>query len=195
MHRNETVLLLRKVVHHLTAPELQQAADDILRQLKSPGAAILVAELIDKVNDPVRKRELLSILSRNLEDTLRGAKDDETVEKVVLAALLDPQMRTQGIAIVSASRDASYDDVLESIAKDEKVPVEERVAAVEALGAIHGPVIHFLDHLIAATSGKPSSSPVADAAVRTVPQIYDARTRLIELVTARDFPLGLSARP
>ena len=47
--------------------------------------------------------------------------------------------------------------------------MEERVAAVEAMGAIHGPVIHFLDHLIAATSGKPSSSPVADAAVRTVP--------------------------
>ena len=170
--------------------ELQQAADDILLQLRSPGAAILLAEMIDKVNEPVRKRELLSILGHNLEGELRGAKDDETVEKAVLAALLDPQTRSQGIAIVSASRDARYDDVLEAIAKDEKLPAEERVAAVQALGAIHGPVIHFLDHLIAAASGKPSSSPTADAAVRTVSQIYDARTKLTELITARDFPSG-----
>jgi len=191
IHGNEVVPLLRKVVHHLTAPELQQAADDILRQLKAPGAAILVAEMIDKVKEPVRKRELLSILGRNLEGQWRGAKDHETVEKVILAALLDPETRSQGIAIVAASRDARYDDVLESVAQDEKLPAEVRVSAVQALGEIHGPIIHFLDHLIAATNGKPNSSPIADAAVRTVPQIYDARTRLTELITARDFPLGL----
>ena len=40
VHSNEVIPLLEKVVHHLKAPELQQAADDILRQLKSPGAAI-----------------------------------------------------------------------------------------------------------------------------------------------------------
>ncbi len=191
IHSNEIVLLLRKVVHHLTAPELQQAADDILRQVRSPGAAVLVAEMIDKATDPARKRELLSILNRNLGDGAPGVKEDETVEKVILAALHDPRTRTQGIAIVSASRDARYDDDLQLIAKDEKLPVEERVAAVEALGAIHGPIIHFLDHLIEATHGKPNSSPIADAAVRTVPQIYDARTKLTELIIARDFPLGL----
>jgi len=175
VHSNEVIPLLRKVVHHLNAPELQQAADDILRQLKAPGTAILVAEMIDKAGEPVRKRELLSVLGRNLEGQWRGAKDHETVEKVTLAALLDPQPRSQGIAIVSASRDARYDDVLESIARDEKLPEEERIASVQALGEIHGPAIHYLDHLIAATNGKPSSSPIADAAVRTVPHITDGR--------------------
>ncbi|HKI16996.1 MAG TPA: hypothetical protein VKA15_03915, partial [Isosphaeraceae bacterium] len=175
VHSNEVIPLLRKVVHHLNAPELQQAADDILRQLKAPGTAILVAEMIDKAGEPVRKRELLSVLGRNLEGQWRGAKDHETVEKVTLAALLDPQTRSQGIAIVSASRDARYDDVLESIARDEKLPEEERVASVQALGEIHGPAIHFLDHLNAATNGKPSSSPIANAAVRTVPHITDGR--------------------
>ena len=191
IHRNEVVPLLRKVVHHLNAPELQQAADDILGQIKSPDAAILVADMIDKVKEPVRKRELLAILSHNLEGEWRGAKDNDTVEKVVLAALLDPETRSQGIALVASSRDARYDDVLESIARDEKLPAEERVAAVGALGEIHGPIIRFLDHLIASASGKPNSSPTADAAVRTVPHIYDARTKLTELITARDFPLGL----
>jgi putative membrane-bound dehydrogenase-like protein len=191
IHRNEVVPLLRKVVHHLTAPELQQAADDVLRQMRSPDAAVLVAEMIDKVKEPVRRRELLAILSRNLEGEWRGAKDNNTVEKVILEALNTPETRSQGIAIVAASRDARYDDVLESIARDEKLPPEVRVASVQALGEIHGPIIHFLDHLIAATRGNPASTPIADAAVRTVPHIYDARTRLTELITAREFPVGL----
>lgn len=191
IHRNEVVPLLRKVVHHLTAPELQQAADDVLRQIKSPAAAILVAEMIDKLKEPVRKRQMLSILSHNLEDQWRGAKDNMTVEKVIFEALNNPETRSQGIAIVAASRDARYDDVLESIARDEKLPAEVRVASVQALGEIHGPIIRFLDHLIASTGGKPNSSPIAEAAVRTVPHIYDARTKLIELITAREFPVGL----
>jgi putative membrane-bound dehydrogenase-like protein len=191
IHRNEVVPLLRKVVHHLKAPGLQQAADDILGQVRSPDAAVLVAEMIDRVTDPVRKRELLAILARNLEGQWRGAKDDDTVEKVILAALRDPETRSQGIALVASSRDARYDDVLENIARDEALTPEERAAAVAALGEIHGPIIHFLDHLIASANGKPQSSPIADAAVRTVPHIYDARTKLTELVSSRDFPLGL----
>ena len=191
IHRGEVVPLLRKVVHHLNAPELQQAADDILGQIRSSGAAILVAEMIEKVKEPVRKRELLTILGRNLEGQWRGAKDHSTVEKVVLSALEDPQTLSQGITIVAASRDARYDDILETIAKDEKQPQEIRVAAVQAMGEIHGPIIRFLDHLIAATNGKPQSTPIAEAAVRTVPHIYDARTKLTELITTREFPVGV----
>jgi putative membrane-bound dehydrogenase-like protein len=191
IHRNEVVPLLRKVVHHLKAPGLQQAADDVLGQIRSPDAAVLVAEMIDQIKEPVRKRELLGILAKNLEGQWRGAKDDATVEKVILAALRDPETRSQGIALVASSRDARYDDVLEGIARDEKLPAEERVAAVHALGEIHGPIINFLEHLIASTHGKPQSSPIADAAVRTVPHVYDARTKLTELITTREFPLSL----
>ncbi len=130
VHSNEVVPLLRKVVPYLGAPELQQAADDILRQLKSPGAAVLVAEMIDKAGEPARKRELLAVLSRILDGQWRGAKDHESVEKVILAALLDPRTRAQGIAIVAASRDARYDDVLQSIAMDEKIPEQDRVESI-----------------------------------------------------------------
>jgi len=191
IHTHEVLPLLRQLVHHLRAPELQQAADDILRQIRSPAASALVAEMIDTAKEPNRRRELLSILARGLEGQGREAKDHETVRKVTLAALLDPQTLSEGIAIVSACRDARYDDVLQAVTKDEKLPEEQRVAAVQALGEIHGPAIHYLDSLIAATSGKPSSSPIANAAVRTIPQIYDARTKLTELVSTRDFPLGL----
>jgi putative membrane-bound dehydrogenase-like protein len=191
IHRNEVVPLLRKVLPHLKAPELQQAADDVLRRTRSPDAAVLLAEMIDAEGEPIRKRELLSILALDVEGEGRGAKNHDTVEKVVLGALSDPQTRSLGIALAAASRDARYDHVLQSIAGNEKLPAEVRVASVQALGEIHGPAIRFLDHLIAATKGKPHSSPIADAAVRTVPQIYDARTKLTELVTSPDFPLGL----
>jgi putative membrane-bound dehydrogenase-like protein len=191
IHCNEVVPLLRKVLPHLKAPELQQAADDVLRRIRSADAAVLLAEMIDTERERIRKRELLSILALHLEGEGRVARNHEAVERVVRSALRDPQTRSLGIALVAASRDGRYDDVLESIAGDEKVPAEERAASVQALGEIHGPAIHFLDHLIASTSGKPHSSPMAEAAVRTVPHIYDARTKLIELITRRDFPLGL----
>jgi putative membrane-bound dehydrogenase-like protein len=191
LHRNEVVPLLRRVVHHLKAPELQQAADDILGQIRSADAAILAAELIEEFKEPVRKRELLSVLEKNLEGQGREAKDNDRVEKVILAALQDPATRSEGIAVAATTRDPHYDDVLESIARNEKIASDVRVAAVEALGEIHGPIVRFLDQLIADASGKPSSSPVAEAAVRTIPRFYDARTKLIELVISREFPLGL----
>ena len=191
VHSTEVIPLLRRLVHHLHATELQQAADDILRQLKAPDTAVLVAEMIGKAGEPVRKRELLAVIARNLEGPWRGAKDQEAVRKVTEAALRDPQTRSQGIAIVAASRDARYDDVLKSVVMDENAPAEDRAAAVQALGETHGPSLPFLNMLIAAAKGKSSSSPTADAAVRTIAHIHDARTMLTELATARDFPLGL----
>ena len=147
--------------------------------------------MIDKAREPARKRELLAVLARSLQGQWRGAKDDETVEKVVLGGPARSPDTAQGIAIVSASRDARYDDILESIARDEKLPVEERAASVQALGEIHGPAIHFLDRLIAASHGKPSSSPIADAAVRTVPQYLRRAGQADGAGHRRDFPLGL----
>ena len=58
--------------------------------------------MIDNAREPVRKRELLAILGSHLvgQGQGRGAKDHEIIDKVILAALLDPQTRVQGIVIV-----------------------------------------------------------------------------------------------
>jgi putative heme-binding domain-containing protein len=66
-----------------------------------------------------------------------------------------------------------------------------RVAAVEALGSFRETPNRVLDQLIASVRGKPSSSPVAEAAARTIARLYDARDQLIELVTTHEYPLGL----
>jgi putative membrane-bound dehydrogenase-like protein len=192
IHRDEVVPLLRRVVHRLNAPELQQASDDILRQIRSPEAAVLVSQMVERVREPVRKRELIGILEKNLEGPWRSAKDVGTVEKVIVQTLNDPQTRPQGISLVAATRDARYEGALERIVQDEKLPVEERIAAVEAIGTIHAPVSRkFLDRLVGGTRGQPHSSPVAEAAVRNLPKVFNATNRLTELVTTREFPLGV----
>src|SRR5262249_44284202 len=80
-----------------------------------------------------------------------------------------------------------------AVTKDAKAPEELRVAAVESLGRIKPPQVReFLDGLIGSVKGQGNSTPVADAAVRTLPQLHDAANRLSELVVARgDYPLGI----
>ncbi len=191
IHTADVLPLLTRVVHHLSAPELQQAADDILRQIRSPESARLLAEMVDRARDPGRKRELLTTLGRNLQRQPREVRREQPVDRVVRSALMDPQTRAQAIAIVAAGRDDAHDEHLKAIVMDEKVPVEERVAATEAMGAGHGPARRFLEQLITATEGKPNSTPVANAALRTIASTQDTRTRLTELITARNYPLGL----
>src|SRR4029079_2548893 len=49
----------------------------------------------------------------------------------------------------------------------------------------------LLDRLVGGTKGQPTSNPMAEAAVRTLPKLYDASNRLAELIDARDVPLGV----
>ena len=118
-------------------PRLQQAADDILAPDQvAAAAAVLVAEMIDRPDRARRKRELLSILGRNLEgaaawcQAMTRPSRRRSWRRCAIA-----ETRSQGIAIVAASRDARYDDVLQAIAQDEKAPVEERAAAVAGAGS------------------------------------------------------------
>jgi putative heme-binding domain-containing protein len=79
-----------------------------------------------------------------------------------------------------------------AFARDEKAPVEVRVAAVEAVGRLKPPgALALVESLIAAATARRSSSPAAEAAVRALPFLTEARGRLAGLVSAPDVPLGL----
>ena len=80
---------------------------------------------------------------------------------------------------------------LEALAENAKLPEEVQVAAVEALGSFRVTPNRVLDQLIASVKGKPSSNSVAEAAVRATSKLYDARDQMAELLTSRDYPLGL----
>jgi putative heme-binding domain-containing protein len=131
------------------------------------------------------------LLADNIEGQSRGVAEQEPVRKVSRTALLDPQTRAQGITLAAACRDGRNNELLKSIAIDEKLSEEERVAAVSALGDAQEPDIAFLDQLVEATEGKPTSTATANAALRTIARIRDMRKKLDGVVGARSFPLGL----
>src|SRR5262245_58810348 len=90
-------------------------------------------------------------------------------------AMKDPETRLQGIELAAACGNSDFAQPLETYAEDAKQPIEVRVAAVEALGAIRAPGSRaVLNRLIAATKGDTGSDPVAEAAVRTVSRLQDS---------------------
>ena len=52
IHRREVLPVLERVIPYLRAPELQQAADDILERMNEPETAELVAEMAMKTSRP-----------------------------------------------------------------------------------------------------------------------------------------------
>ena len=155
--------------------------------------------MIDKAREPVRKRELLAILGASStwlgQGQGRGAKDHEIIDKVILAALLDPQTRAAGhrrSSRLAATPATTMCSSRSRGTRNFRRKIGSRPSRRWERSMVR-PSTSWTD-LIAATNGKPSSSPIANAAVRTVPHIYDARTKLTELVTARKLSPGTEAR-
>jgi putative membrane-bound dehydrogenase-like protein len=191
LHRSEVLPLVERIIPHLQAPELQQAGDDVLEQLKEPQTAERIGALALRVDDPARRLSLYRTLARKLGREWSAARDRPQVIRAIERALGDPGTRVQGLAMAAATHDQRYRATFEKLAEDSRADVEERVAAVEALGSLPRTSRAILERLIAGVQAKPSSNPVAEAAVRVAARLPDGPARLVELLTARDYPLGL----
>jgi putative membrane-bound dehydrogenase-like protein len=191
IHRREVLPVLERVGHKLRAPELQQAADDVLERMNEPETADLVAAIALSTHDQSHQRELLAILARRLAGQWRPAHTRPKVLELIERALADPVMRAQGIALAAATGDGRYRARFESFAEDATLPEDIRVAAVEALGSVKVTPNRVLDQLIASVRGRPSSNALAEAAVRAAAKLYDSRDQLVELMTTPAYPLGV----
>jgi putative membrane-bound dehydrogenase-like protein len=191
VHRREVLPELEQIGPKLKAPELQEAADDVLERMNEPETAELVASIALATRDQAHQRELLAILARRLAGEWKPAHTRPKVQELIERALADPSLRAQGIAVAAATGDARYRASFESVAEDAKLPEDVRVAAVEALGSIKVTPNRVLDQLIASVRGQPSSNALAEAAVRAAAKLYDSRDQLVELLTTRDYPLGV----
>ncbi len=192
VHRPEVLPLLGRILPGLATPELQQAADDVVMQIGGAGAAVTLADLALKTSDPLRKRQIYETLARRLENRWRDARVDPKVVEVIAKALADPEARVQGIQMAAATKEGRYADAILGFARDAQAPVEVRVAAVEAVGTTRPEKgRELLEGLIAEAWGKSSSTPTAEAALRTLPKLGDVRGRLADLITAKDYPLGV----
>ena len=151
-----------------------------------------MAELAAATNDPGRRASLSATIARKLGGTWREARTDAPVMTLIRSSLDDPGTRTAGIALAVASYDARYGPTLMKLAQDDAQTEEVRVAAIEAVGRIRPPkTAEFLDGVIAAATGKGSSTPLAQAAIRALPDVRPANPQLLALIAATDTPLGL----
>ncbi|MDG3006926.1 PVC-type heme-binding CxxCH protein [Paludisphaera mucosa] len=191
LQRPEALPVLEQILPRLKAPGLQQAGDDVLRRVRTPYAADVAALLAERTDDPVRRRMLFEMLTTQLTGAWNEAKGRPPVLRVIERALNEPDWRRQGIAMAAATRDTRYRSSLEAIAVDPAQPDEVGAAAAEAIGVLGGTPDRVLAGLIAAVKGKPESSARAEAAVRTLPKLFDARDRLFEILADRTFPAAL----
>ena len=192
VHRAEVLPELARILPSLVAPELQQAADDVIQQITDPAGAVTLAEQAAAIKDPSRRRQILATLARRLDGPWRDAQNEPKVVAVIESALGDPETRAQGIAMAGATGNAAYGDRLIALAADAKGPDETRVAAIEAVARLKSPKSNeVVQQLIADAIAKKASSPAAEAAVRSLPRLGDARARLGEIMKADDAPLGL----
>jgi putative membrane-bound dehydrogenase-like protein len=191
IHRREVLPLFERILPGLRAVELQQAADDILERMSDPQTADLIARMAMRTNEPVHRRALLSLLARRLGGDWNSVSNHPEIVKAIEGTLADPDTRRAGIELAAATRDQRYQKDLKNLAEDIKSPEETRIAAVEGLGSFPDSSEKTLEQLVESVRGKPSSSLVADAAVRTIARMKNEGKRLIALVAAADYPLGL----
>ncbi|MDB5351233.1 MAG: putative rane-bound dehydrogenase [Planctomycetota bacterium] len=192
VHRAEVLPAVGKALPYLSAPELQQAADDVMTQITDPAGAVTLAEQAMAAKDASRRRQILATLGRKLDGGWRDAQSNPKVVAVIDAALNDPETRAQGIAMAGATGNGAYGDRLTTLATDLKAPVETRVAAVEAIARLKAPRANqVVEQLIGEAILKKSSNDAAEAAVRALPRLGDARGKLAEILNSADAPLGL----
>jgi putative membrane-bound dehydrogenase-like protein len=191
IHRREVLPLVERVLPDLKAVNLQQAVDDVLERMSDPQAADLVARMTILPIDPAHQRSLLALLARRLGGDWRSASDRPQVVKVIERALADPEAHRTGIALATATRDRRYEKSLRSLAEDPKMPEETRIAAVEGLGSFPDSSAELFERLIESVRGKASSNSIADAALRTISGMKNKGKRLLDVLTAHEYPIGL----
>jgi putative membrane-bound dehydrogenase-like protein len=192
LHRVESLPLIVKLMPALKSPELQQAADDVIMQVEDPAGATILAETALGSDDPLRKRQALGSLARKLDGQWRGASGNPKVVEAIQAALAEPGTRIEGLTMAGATGDRRYAEAITKFAEDADAPAEVRVAAVEAMTRVRAPKAgDVVQALIDQARDKKESSPAAEAAVRSLPRLGDARDRLRTIMLEESVPLGL----
>ena len=192
LHRSEILPLLGRLLPKLSTPELQQAADDVLSQMRDGKTATVLAELTKSTDDPARKRQLLATLARKLDTAWRDAQRSPQVVEATTTSLNDPELRLEAVGLAAATEDPRYVKTLIALATDAKSSEDLKVAAVEAAARLKDSTVKdFLIGLITDAKGKANTLSTSTAAVRSLARVEDPRKRLTELLQSSEYPVGL----
>ena len=191
IHRTEVLPCVKRLMPHLQAVELKQAADDILEQQKDPKTAEFVAGMVTNRIDSAHQRAFLSLLARRLASNWHSTSNQPVVVRAIEKALRDPETRRIGIALAMATRDERYQRMLINLTEGSNTPEEIRIAAIEALGSFPNSSIVPLERMIESVRGKASLNSMADAALRTISHMKSEGKRLLEILKTPEYPIGL----
>ena len=193
LHRPEVLDELRRVIPKLASPDLQQAGDDVLSQMRDPQTAVVLAEIVGKTDDPARQRQLLATLATRLDTIWRDARLRPEIVTMTEDALKDPELRLEAIDVAAATGDSRYAPLIFALARDAKASAELREAAVEAAARVdQKKARELVSALIDEAKARGSSSSPAEAAVRSLTRLGDdPREKLLALIDDKQTPLGL----
>ena len=119
------------------------------------------------------------------------ARDRPQVVKLIAQALDESRDASARDRAGGRDRDGRYRAILEGLPRTPRRPRKSGSRPSRRSARSDITPNRVLEQLVAAVRGKPSSDPVAEAAVRAMARHSGARGRLTDLVTARDYPLGL----
>jgi len=191
LRRPEALPVLEQVLPRLKGQELQRAGIDVLRGMPDSVAADVAALVAERTDDPNFRQAVTAMLADRLAGPWRPAAERPPVVRLIKECLDDPDRRLQGIDLAVASGDARHQAALEGLATSSEQPDEVAAAAIDALGAFPGAPVPLVEALIESSRDKPESTPQAEAAVRTLPKLTDARETLWKIATDRAFPPAL----
>ena len=134
LHRREVLPVLERMVPSLRAPELQQAADDILERIERARNSRAGGWIRDQDHRPVHRRELFSLLARRSRATGTGPANAHVLKTIELA-LADPETRAAGDRAGGGHPRRAVPDDARGFRPGCAAPEEVRVAAVEAIGS------------------------------------------------------------
>ncbi len=192
VHRVEVLPLLARLMPGLRSPEMQQAADAILTHVTEPSGAIVLAKLAGQLTDPLRQRAILATLARKLESSWKSAAGVPEVVAAVESALANPALRAQGLLVASATGEKRYTEAVAGLIDSPTANPDERAGAVDALARINPERAKaVLEGLITKARERKATDPAAEAALRNLPRLIDARARLFDMIGDESVPLGM----
>jgi putative membrane-bound dehydrogenase-like protein len=171
----------------LPAGQRAQIVDILATTVDAKGAEVLVKALTTEKDALVREHLLLK-LKEHLPGKWKALQSTKELNDVVGSLLSDKKERIEGLRLIAQGELKNFLPKVLAVAQDEKAPIAERVASVQALGAFRTPEAQGVLSTIIANSSK--QEPVAVEAVQALgrqstPWSLEA---LRVLVTAKDAP-------
>lgn len=192
VHHAEVLPLLSRILPALDAPELQQAADDVIEQIDDPAGARSLAEVALATADPVRRGRSMATLARKLQGDWRPAAGDDRVSALVEAAFREPATRVDAIRLAAVARNEAVLGRVAHLVEEPGAPDDVRVAAVEAVARGGMPrAREILTNLVREAQRERAASPASEAAVRGLAALGETRDTLAGMMADESLPLPL----